>query len=165
MASSDMAEFETDVLVIGSGFGGSVAALRFAEAGESVIVLERGDWQNRDNFEADLDALWNPARHRFGANDLQKRGANIVPWLGSGVGGGSHVYAGTMKICDDFGRFPPPIRDAEMERYYQRAADIIEPSAYPDYPPYSDVRVPSFCMTSAKSCKRTSLISSKALGR
>lgn len=42
--------FDADVIVIGSGFGGAVAALRFGEVGERVIVLERGDWVRRDAF-------------------------------------------------------------------------------------------------------------------
>ncbi len=136
--------FDTDVLIIGSGFGGSVAALRFSEAGHRVVVLERGAWLHRDNSEVDLDALWNPKRHRFGVNDLQSRGRHIVPWLGSGVGGGSHVYAGTMKLCEDFNRFPSPITCEDMEVHYAKAAEIIEPMPYPDYAPYSKVRATEF---------------------
>ncbi len=132
--------FDADVIVLGSGFGGSVAALRFAEAGYKVVVLERGPWIDREHFEADLDAFWNPRRHLFGPNDLRPRGKNLVPWLGSGVGGGSHVYAGTMKMCETFDRFPDAIADDNMKRYYERAAEIITPSLYPDYPPYSEVR-------------------------
>ena len=47
---------DTDVVVIGSGFGASVAALRFSQAGRRVIMLERGNWVSRDSFEVDLDA-------------------------------------------------------------------------------------------------------------
>ncbi|MCH7681208.1 hypothetical protein IID10_17885 [candidate division KSB1 bacterium] len=41
----------------------------------------------RETFEADLDATWNPKRHRFGMNKLRRRGRHIIPWLGSAVGG------------------------------------------------------------------------------
>jgi len=72
-------EFDADVIVVGSGFGGAVAALRFAEAGQDVLVLERGDWVSRERHEADLDNLWMPDRHRYGFNELRPRGRNLAP--------------------------------------------------------------------------------------
>lgn len=134
------ASFDTDVVVIGSGFGGSVAALRFAEAGERVTVLERGRWITRENFEADPDAFWDPKRHRFGMNELKPRGRHIVPWLGAAVGGGSHVYAATLKRRESFEGFPAAIDVAEMGRYYDLAEQMMDARPYPDYPPYSQVR-------------------------
>ena len=74
---------DADVIVVGSGFGGAVAALRFAEAGQKVLVLERGPWVSRETHEVDLDSLWNPDKHRFGMNELRPRGDNIVPWVGA----------------------------------------------------------------------------------
>lgn len=132
--------FDTDVLVLGSGFGGSVAALRWAEAGRRVTVLERGPWVRREDFEADPDAFWNPRRHRFGMNDLRARGRHVIPWLGAGVGGGSHVYAATLKRRDTFDGFPKAINKADMDRYYAIAEDVMDAQRYPDHPPYSDVR-------------------------
>jgi len=137
--TEESAAFDTDVLVLGSGFGGSAAALRFAEAGERVIVLERGPWVRREDFEADPDALWNPRRHRFGMNELRSRGRHVIPWLGAGVGGGSHVYAATLKRLDDFGAFPGGITRAEMDGYYDRAEDMLDAQRYPDHAPYGDV--------------------------
>lgn len=131
---------DTEVLVIGSGFGGAVAALRFAEAGKSVVVLERGPHITRDTNQVDLDALWIPDKHRYGANDLQSRGKNIVPWLGAGVGGGSHVYAGTMKRAVSFEGFPSAIINDNMDSYYDVAESMMDTQFYPAYPPYSDVR-------------------------
>jgi cholesterol oxidase len=135
----DAAEDETDVLVIGSGFGGSVAALRFAEAGHRVVVLERGDRVSRDRFQADFDFFWKPDRAAYGFHDIQARGKPIIPWLGAAVGGGSHVYAGTMKRRDDWDGFPAAIGDADMTGYYDRAEAIMGGTPYPDWPPYSDV--------------------------
>jgi cholesterol oxidase len=131
---------EADVVVIGSGFGGSVAALRFARAGQKVIVLERGDRVSRDKFQVDLDALWKPHRGSYGFNDLRFRGNNILPWLGAAVGGGSHVYAGTLKRRDDWVGFPTAIQNTDMAPYYATAEELLGSTPYPAYPPYSDVR-------------------------
>src|SRR5689334_1503104 len=121
----DDAAFDADVVVIGSGFGGAVAALRFAEAGERVVVLERGDHVSRDKFQADFDFFWQPRRAAFGMHDLQARGDNIIPWVGAAVGGGSHVYAGALKRRADFSGFPAAVASAEMSRWYERAETIM----------------------------------------
>ncbi len=131
--------YDADIIVIGSGFGGSVAALRFAEAGHSVIVLERGDHVRRETFEPDADMFWSPRRHRFGMNELRRRGRHVIPWLGSAVGGGSHVYAATLFRRHDFDGFPEPIRSEGLDRHYDRATEMMDAVPYPDYPPYSDV--------------------------
>ncbi len=132
-------DFDADVLVIGSGFGGSVAALRFAEAGHRVLVLERGDEVTWRTFRPDLDMFWDPPRQRFGMNMLCRRGRHVVTWTGSAVGGGSNVYAATLKrVCEFYG-FPSAIRDDDMAPYYSIAEDMLGATEYPDYPPYSEV--------------------------
>jgi len=133
---------DTDVLIIGSGFGASVAALRYSEKGRSVLVLERGGRISRDRFEADDDMLWQPENGRYGMNDFRKRGRHIVPWLGAGVGGGSHVYAGTLKRRDFFDDFPSSITIDEMQPYYEKAEKMMGGMKYPDYPPYN--QLPSY---------------------
>jgi cholesterol oxidase len=88
-----------DVVVIGSGFGGSVAALRLAEKGYDVAVLEAGRRYTPETLPKtswDLRSfLWAPA---LGLKGIQK-----ITWLkdvvvlsGAGVGGGSLVYANTL---------------------------------------------------------------------
>ena len=131
---------DADVVVIGSGFGGAVAALRFAEAGERVVVLERGPWVRREDFVSDLGFFWLPERGRYGMNDIARRGRTIVPWVGAGVGGGSHVYAGTLKRCDDWDGFPSQIAGDDMARWYDRAEAIMAPVKYPSHAPYADNR-------------------------
>jgi cholesterol oxidase len=131
---------EAEVVVIGSGFGGSVATLRFAEAGHQVVVLERGDRVSRDKFQADLDFLWKPARNAFGFHDIRPRGKQVIPWIGAAVGGGSHCYAGTLKRRDTFDEFPSAIQGTDMTAFYDRAEEMIGSSPLPDYPPYGEIR-------------------------
>ncbi|SDB37866.1 NAD(P)-binding Rossmann-like domain-containing protein [Flavobacteriaceae bacterium MAR_2010_188] len=139
-----MEKEEVEVLIIGSGFGGSVAALRFAEAGHHVTILERGGWISRENFEADDDMFWQPDKGRYGMNEIKKRGRHIIPWVGAAVGGGSHVYAGTLKRRAFFDDFPGKISVEEMAPYYEKAERMMEAMKYPDYPPYNNL--PSYCV-------------------
>ncbi len=134
------ADLDTDVIVVGSGFGGAVAALRFAEAGQRVTVLERGAWIERDGYHIDLDWFWLPHRNRFGMHDIRRRGKHILPWLGAGVGGGSHVYAGTLKRAVDFSAYPPRFQQDDLTPYFERAEAMMGATPYPDYPPYNTCR-------------------------
>lgn len=146
-----MAEpFDVDVVVIGSSFGGAPAALRFAEHGERVLVLERGAWVSREPTSRAYGLFWNPRRGRFGLHDLRRRGRTILPWISAAVGGGSHLYAGTLKRCYDFPDFPPAITAAELTRFYDTATAMLEPTRYPDYPPYSQTRAATILLDAGR---------------
>lgn len=147
-------EEEVEVVVVGSGFGGSVATLRFAEAGYRVLVLERGDWVSREKFQADLDFFWNPRRAAYGFNDVRARGRTLIPWLGAAVGGGSYVYAGTLKRRESWDGFPEAIRAAPMATYYRRAEEIMQVSPYPDWPPYTAARATQLLYRAGARLKR-----------
>ena len=88
-----------DVVVIGSGFGGSVAALRLTEKGYRVAVLEAGRRFTDDTLPKtswDLRSfLWAP---RLGLRGIQRIHVldDVVVLAGAGVGGGSLVYANTL---------------------------------------------------------------------
>ncbi|MBP9862370.1 MAG: GMC family oxidoreductase, partial [Kofleriaceae bacterium] len=88
--------FDYDFVIVGSGFGGSVAALRLAEKGYSVCVLERGRrWAPADFPRTNWNlgkALWMPAAKCFGILRLSFL-SDVFVLSGSGVGGGSLVYA------------------------------------------------------------------------
>ena len=94
-----MSDLDFDVLVIGSGFGGSVTALRLTEKGYRVGVLEAGA-----RFEdADLPTTsWDLKRYLFrpeaGCYGIQRVDAlkDCLIVSGAGVGGGSLVYANTL---------------------------------------------------------------------
>lgn len=88
-----------DYIIIGSGFGGSVSALRLAEKGYSVLVIEKGKWFTSSDFAKtnwNLQKwLWLPEMKFFGIQKLNfLRHASVLS--GVGVGGGSLVYANTL---------------------------------------------------------------------
>ncbi len=94
-----MPSWDVDVAVVGSGFGGGVAALRHAQAGRSVAVLEQGRRLSRE----DLVAGGRSARKLLWAPEIGLRGyfrqtalRHVVVVHGIGVGGGSIVYAAVL---------------------------------------------------------------------
>ncbi|WP_327144099.1 GMC family oxidoreductase [Nocardia sp. NBC_01327] len=91
--------FDYDVIVIGSGFGGSVSALRLTEKGYRVGVLEAGRRFADDEFAKTSwrarQFLWAPALGCFGIQRLTLLKDTFV-MSGAGVGGGSLVYANTL---------------------------------------------------------------------
>ncbi|MCK5857275.1 MAG: GMC family oxidoreductase [Bacteroidales bacterium] len=92
---------EYDYIIIGSGFGGSVSALRLSEKGYKVLVIEKGKWYKSDDFPKTnwnlRKWLWMP---RLGFYGIMKISAfrHILALSGTGVGGGSLVYANTLPI-------------------------------------------------------------------
>ena len=96
-----MGGYDFDVLIVGSGFGGSVAALRLTEKGYRVGVLEAG----RRFTDADFPKtswrlqrfLWAP---KLGCTGIQRIHVlkDVVVLAGAGVGGGSLVYANTLYV-------------------------------------------------------------------
>ncbi len=88
-----------DYVVIGSGFGGSVSALRLSEKGYRVLVIEKGKWWKPEDFPENnwhlRKWLWLPAFRFFGFFKMTfLRHVGILS--GVGVGGGSLVYANTL---------------------------------------------------------------------
>ena len=93
--------FDYDWVVVGSGFGGSVSALRLSEKGYRVCVLEAGRRYEDEDF---AKSAWNFRRYVW-FPQLGMRGIlrfyvfkDIVILAGSGVGGGSLVYANTLYV-------------------------------------------------------------------
>ncbi|GGS23602.1 GMC family oxidoreductase [Actinokineospora fastidiosa] len=88
-----------DVVVVGSGFGGSVAALRLTEKGYRVAVVEAGRRFADDEFAKTSwelrKYLWAPALGCFGIQRIHML-KDVVVLAGAGVGGGSLVYANTL---------------------------------------------------------------------
>ena len=92
---------EYDYVIIGSGFGGSVSALRLSEKGYSVLVIEKGKRFTSEDFpKTNLNLkkwLWLPSMRFYGIFKLTFfKHVGIVS--GVGVGGGSLVYANTLPV-------------------------------------------------------------------
>jgi Choline dehydrogenase and related flavoproteins len=138
-----------DVVVIGSGFGGSVAALRLVEKGYSVAVLEAGrrfaDHELPQTSWRLRRFLWAPALRCFGIQRLtllpgSKGAGGVFVLSGAGVGGGSLVYANTLyRPLDDF-YDDPQWRDitdwrSELAPHYDTAAAMLGAVEYPRHTP------------------------------
>ncbi len=138
---------EYDVVVVGSGFGGSVAALRLTEKGYRVGVLEAGRRftpQTLPRTSWDLRRfLWAPA---LGLRGIQRITLlrDVVVLSAAGVGGGSLVYANTL--------YTPPARffadpqwahitdwNAELAPHYDQAARMLGVVEQPSTPPSDEV--------------------------
>jgi cholesterol oxidase len=122
-----------DVLVIGSGFGGSVSALRLTEKGYRVGVLEAGARFEDDDLPAtswdSRKFLFAPALGMYGIQRINVLKDCLI-LSGAGVGGGSLVYANTLyEPLDAFYRDPSwsHITDwrAELAPYYDQAKRML----------------------------------------
>jgi len=141
-----MSGMRYDVVIIGSGFGGSVAALRLVEKGYRVAVLEAGRRFADDEFPRTSwrvrKFLWAPALGCYGIQRLtllrSERGAKakVLVLSGAGVGGGSLVYANTLyEPLADFYDDPQwrGITDwrAELAPHYDQAKRMLGVVTYP----------------------------------
>ena len=139
-------EIDWDFIVIGSGFGGSVSALRLAEKGYHVLVLEKGRRFSKNDFPK---TSWNLKRFfwlpRLGFRGLFKMTylRHVTALSGVGVGGGSLVYANTLPVPkDDFFAASSWARLADWKRelalHYQTALRMLGATRTP-FLTYPDV--------------------------
>jgi cholesterol oxidase len=127
-----------DVVVVGSGFGGSVTALRLAEKGYRVAVLEAGRrFADNEFAKTSWDVrrfLWAPALGCYGIQRISLL-RNVLVLSGAGVGGGSLVYANTL--------YRPPVSyfldpqwthitdwAAELSKWYDQAERMLGVTTY-----------------------------------
>jgi choline dehydrogenase-like flavoprotein len=153
-----------DVLIVGAGAAGGVAALRLAEAGLSVVCLEQGDWPDRAQFagagpDAELvsGGAWSAdpnVRRAAGDYPVDDTDSDMTVINFNGVGGGTVLYSAvwprllpvdfrsrTLRgVADDW-----PISYEELAPYYDRVDRQFGVSGLggnPAYPPGGDPPLP-----------------------
>ncbi|MEU1407427.1 GMC family oxidoreductase [Streptomyces sp. NPDC005728] len=140
--------YDYDVVVIGSGFGGSVSALRLTEKGYRVGVLEAGRRFTRDALPRnswDLkNYLWAPRLGMYGIQRIHLLG-NVMVLAGAGVGGGSLNYANTLYVPPKAFFDDPQWKDItdwqeELKPYYDQAQRMLGVRLNPTMTP-SDVHL------------------------
>ena len=111
------------VVIIGSGFGGSIAAKRFTEAGHTVELLEMGeDWRDLTGAKQSSDPDWLFRLMRDYPADYMRRRPKLLIAQGMGLGGGSLVYSGIhlRAPAQAFDGWPDGYTRAALDPYYDR---------------------------------------------
>lgn len=138
-----------DVVVVGSGFGGSVLTYRLAEKGFRVCLLERGKAYPPNSFpRAPYDMaknFWDPSEGLFGMFNIWSfRGSGGI--VASGLGGGSLIYANILARKDpswfkydlpNGGYRDWPVTYDDLDRHYTDVERMMNAQKYPlDHAPY-----------------------------
>ncbi|RLD85563.1 MAG: GMC family oxidoreductase [Bacteroidetes bacterium] len=128
-----------DYVIVGSGFGGSVSALRLSEKGYKVLVIEKGKWWKPSDFPKTnwnlRKWLWIPSLRFFGFFKMTFL-KHVGILSGVGVGGGSLVYANTLpRPKDAFFKSGSwkGIADwkSELEPFYREAEKMLGATTNP----------------------------------
>jgi cholesterol oxidase len=125
-----------DCVVIGSGFGGSINALRLSQAGQSVLVLERGRRYAPTDFPRDIrdvdKVFWR--KGATGLYDIHFM-SGIGAVVAAGVGGGTLVYANIHirpdQVVFQDARWPSGFTRDALDPYYDRVASAMGVSPLP----------------------------------
>ena len=140
-----------DAVVVGSGFGGAVAAYRLAEAGLHTCVLERGQAYPPGSFPRTPHELsrsfWDPSEGHYGIYNIWSF-AHLDLVVASGLGGGSLIYANVLLRKDErwFVTDDPvggayrnwPVTRADLDPHYDHVEKMLGATPFPfDHEPYA----------------------------
>jgi choline dehydrogenase-like flavoprotein len=129
-------EIEADIVIVGTGAGGSVGAWALRESGARVLVLEMGDWLPREAANWDADEVYLKRRYKSEENWVDElTGATFHPGLHDFVGGNTKVFGAAFPRfrVSDFeavehidGTSPSwPIDYEDLEPYYEIAEEVF----------------------------------------
>lgn len=144
-----------DIIIIGSGAGGSTLAYKLASSGKKILILERGDFLPKEKENWDPKEVFTEGRYRTTEKWYDKDDQPFSPYTHYWVGGNTKMYGGALfrlresdfKEVNHFGGISPawPIRYEELEPYYteaerlysvhgERGIDPTEPKTESSYP-------------------------------
>ncbi len=144
-----------DVIIIGTGAGGGTLALKLAATGKKILVLERGEFLEKESSELEDIEVFKKELYRVPEQWFDKNGETFCPQTSYSVGGNTKIYSGAlMRMRErDFeavqhqkGISPEwPLKYADFEPYYSEAEqlyqvhgkagdDPTEPPRSADYP-------------------------------
>jgi len=127
---------EYDAVVIGTGAGGGTLALKLAQAGKKILVLERGPFMPQEKLNWDTQAVFLDNRYHTREVWQDKDGKDLHPQQAYFVGGQTKVYGAAMfrMRAQDFGEIQHqggispawPITYADIEPYYTQAEELFD---------------------------------------
>lgn len=131
--------YDYDVIVIGSGFGGSVMTCRLTEKNYRVCLLERGKKYGMFEFprrikEVKEGLFWEPKNHKYGLMEVRDyQESDLISVSASGLGGGSLIYANVlMRMPSEyFEGWPKNITREKLDEFYSIAEDMLDATPYP----------------------------------
>lgn len=150
-----------DVIIIGSGVGGSVTARRLAENGARVLILERGDFIPREPENWSVDTVFFQKKYKARDTWLDRNGNQFDPGACYNVGGSTKFYGAALfrlrerdfEDVQHHGGISPawPFRYSDLEPYYGQAEEMFrvhgddstDKTAPPRTLPYPFLPVPS----------------------
>lgn len=136
-----------DYIIVGSGFGGSVSAMRLAQKGYSVLVIEAGKRYRSEDFpETNKNirkSIWMPLLKLHGILRINVLKHSMI-LSGAGVGGGSLVYGNTLLVPPDKAWQDKQWRDLEkwtevMPEHYATAQRMLGVVTNPNHRPADKV--------------------------
>ncbi|MCU1346869.1 MAG: FAD-dependent oxidoreductase [Acidimicrobiia bacterium] len=146
VVEGELPDSDVDVVVVGSGFGGSVTAYRLAEQGQRVCVLERGKVYPPGSFPRTPTGignnLWDPSEGLHGMFDVWSfKGIDAL--VSSGLGGGSLIYANVLIRKDPSWFVQPhpyrrgveekwPVSYDDLDLHYKAAEEFMKVQCLPD---------------------------------
>src|SRR3954453_10017625 len=124
-----------DIIIIGSGAGGGTMALALAPTGQPILLLERGNYLQREQDNWDPDAVFVRGKYQAKETWYDREGRTFQPRLHYFVGCNTKVYGGALFRLGpkDFERIGPadglspacPFGYAEFEPYYTAAERLF----------------------------------------